>query len=68
MLTFSLTWALPDLNRERQISVGTVARGRSGARGWGLAVPTERSRLTKDEEEEKEDEEQKEEGDNSDKI
>ena len=41
-LTFSLTWALPDPNRERQRSAGP--RGwcplRSGARGWGPALPT----------------------------
>ena len=29
-----LTWALPDLNRERQISVVWLCPLRSGARGW----------------------------------
>ena len=42
LLTFSLTWALPDLNRKRQISVAVEVRQcplTSGARSWGLAVP-----------------------------
>ena len=43
----SLIWALPDLNCERQISVGSAAVEvqqwplRSGALDWGPAVPTD---------------------------